>query len=174
MKQRIQMKRGHSFAYQLCLQNKLSSHWEVLDLTNFVTRRRQSSQYFMIFMLLALEDSKSNYMHLWLIDISDFRLLITDPSKHHALHLASINKSCEANPLTLLNETGEVEKSNVKIFKTVSVSRTEAPQSEAALKFNGIDDLEAMELSRENKDSGSFLSSISIFGSKESKFKTSR
>ena len=62
----------------------------------------------------------------------------------------------------------------MKVTKTVSVSRNETSQSDAVLRFDGIDDVEVKEKSRENYDSKSSFSAFSFLGSKESKFKITR
>ena len=103
-----------------------------------------------------------------------FRLLVSDPSKHHAIHLDSIRKNCDANPSTILKGFEGVNLSTVKVIKTVSVSRNAANQSDTVSRFDGIDDVEAKETLRENSDSSSSFSAFSLLGTKESKFKISR
>lgn len=112
------------------------------------------------------------------------KLLLEDPSKHHAMHLDVVRKSSESNPASFLSSyyTPEtVPKTVVKasVAKAPEAKAKSAPapvEDDAPVDFDNLEDVETKEKkktaeSSDNEAGASTSIFSSILGGKESKFR---
>jgi len=106
-------------------------------------------------------------------------MLLLEPNKHHAVHLASLRKLCESNPLKLLKRHKTSQSSLTS--SPISTPRTPVPPPASVpitdnsdFRFDDLDRLEEQDDQLDESEPGPSAGSTSwtkgIFGGKASKF----